>query len=582
MLRRLFIPSLLIIATISVFWPATGFDFINWDDDRFIYKNPFITSPSPANTLYFWKESYKGLYIPLTTSAWSALAWLSQYMPAKPYGVNPALFHTANLLVHLLSVLVVFSITRMLLTFGFKSGDGQSGDPFKIDLAAGAGAIIFALHPLQVESVAWASELKDLLCGLFSFIAVREYLAFAFISSGARAAGTRAVDSKNFHYILACTAFLLALFSKPTAVVVPLVLFILDRYAVKRSFGKIAYSLAGWFAVAALMAVIAKSVQQSSGVIISTEWFTRPFIAGDALAFYFYKLVFPLQLGIDYGRTPEYLLNQWWGYLTWVIPFTLMLAIWFAKNREPLIASMGIFAASLLPVLGFVPFLFQTQSTVADHYLYIPMLGVALVTSLTVLKNQSALARVLFTLIIVLFGLRSSLQLPVWKNETNLYMNALKINPVSYSSHNNLGLSLAKRNRLDDAIIHFKTSMGLRPDKPDAYTHMGVALAKQGNYNQAIPLYKMALQKSRFYPNAHSSLGVALARQGKLDKAIKHYKKALELDPYAEMTHINLGVAYAKKGDFDKAVTHFSDALKIRPDFEIAKKYLEEAKARSK
>jgi len=120
MRRRLFVPSILIVATLSVFAPAVSYDFVSWDDGMFIYENPLITTPSAGNALHFWKEPSKGLYIPLTATAWSFLAWISQYMPAKPYGLNPGLFHGANLIVHLLGVLVVYSILVLLLTHGFR------------------------------------------------------------------------------------------------------------------------------------------------------------------------------------------------------------------------------------------------------------------------------------------------------------------------------------------------------------------------------------------------------------------------------------------------------------------------------
>ena len=645
MRHRFFVPAVLLVSTLALFLPVIGHNFVSWDDGMFIYENPLITSPSPENIFHFWKESYEGLYIPIAATIWSLLAWLSGYMPAKPYGVNPSLFHSASLIVHLLSVFTIFSILKMLLTRGFDGKDNNLDDRdfFQINLSAGAGALIFAIHPLQVETVAWASEIKDLLCGLFSFLAIREYLAFAFASKHEKGSGI-----KNRHYIVACIMFLLALLAKPAAVIVPLVLLILDYSAVKRSLKDIAVSLAGWFITAALAAVMAKTVQQGVTLLSSTPLWAKPFIAGDALAFYLYKLALPLQLGIDYSRYPGYVMQQWWFYATWIVPVAVAIGIFLIKKREVWLVSFGIFIAALLPVLGFVSFLFQSRSTVADHYLYMPMLGVALAVSWLVFKHHTKTIGMVCALVIILFGLRSATLLPVWKNETKLYLNALKVNPtsnmasfnlgnsfrnsgkfneaiyyykkiierepLSSNAQSNLGLTLEKMGKLNEAVYHYKkaiaippdsaitrnnlgaalTKLGkneeavtqlrkaisIRPNYDEAHNNIGVALERIGKPNEAIENYKTALKINPGYGNAHNNLGVALETAGKLDEAIKHYQEALRLMPNDPNSHTNMGIALTKKGEYEKAIPHFRTALRLRPDFAFAKEQLEIAKAK--
>ena len=573
---RPLVAFLLIIVTLAVFWPVHNYEFIGWDDDKWVYNNRYLTQPSIENTLHFWKEPHIGLYLPVTGTALSALASLSQKFPAEPYGLNPGLFHTANLLVHILSVLVVFGILRLLLRHGFReSKDKNDDDGVSIELAAGVGALIFAIHPVQVETVAWISELKDLLCGLFSFIAIKEYLAYAIASKSGIKGG-----AKNGHYAIASAALILALLSKPAAVIVPLVALILDRFAIKRDFKKSAVALIGWFIVAGVFAIVAKTVQQSGYVIVSPPLWARPFIAGDALAFYLYKLVFPLQLGIDYGRNPDYVLGQWWLYATWFVPAALLMEIWILKRRVPLLVSFGLFTASLLPVLGFTPFLFQNQSTVADHYLYIPMLGVTLCVSWLFMNLRGRPARLIVLPVIALLFIRSSLLVPTWKDELSLYTNALKVNPASFTSNNNMGILLANKGKAAEAITYYKNALNIRPGQPDVYNNLGVVLKNSGRLEAAALQFKKAIENRSGYAKAHNNLGKVLADLGKQKEAVYHFKQAALFWPDNPAPHDNLGVVLARQGNFTEAVAHFTEALKIKPDYEPARKHLEIAKKR--
>jgi Tfp pilus assembly protein PilF len=574
MRHPLIVPSILTILTLALFAPALNCGFVNWDDGRFIYESQSLNPPSIEKTVELWGRSNRGLYIPLTGSAWSLLAGLSQSFPARPHTLNPALFHAASILVHLLSVLTVFSILKVLLARGFReeAAEVDRQDSSNTLLSAGAGALLFAIHPLQVEPVVWVSDLKDLLCGLFSFLAIRQYLSFAFASKTGDLDGR-----KNRHYTLACLAFLLALLSKPAAVVVPILIFILDRWAVRRTFRQSTLSLASWFIVASAFAVVAKSMQQSDAMLVTTPIWTRPFIAGDALTFYLSKLVLPIQLGIDYGRTPDYILNQWWGYVTWLVPLTFGTLIFFAKNRVVWAVSFGMFAVSLLPVLGFIPFMFQTYSTVADHYLYIPMLGVALAASWLILHHHTRTIRAAILIAVVLLFARSSNQLTVWQNEATLYRNALEVNPKSFVSHNNMALFQAERNKVKEAELSLRKALKIWPDYPDANANLGVMLGEKGKLNESIVLYKKSLEAWPGHPNANRNMGVALAKQGKPEEAIAHYKEALRFEPFDELTHSNLGAAYAQMGNFDEAIRQFSEALRLNPEFKPAKRFLEMA-----
>lgn len=560
---RILISLTIIFATLAVYWPVQNHGFVNWDDTFLIYENEYLSPPSIEKTLHYWTNP-EWLYMPLTYTAWSILAWLSQRFPAEPYGLNPLFFHGASVLVHILSSFVIFSILRLLLSHGFKERETDKGftGP-SIELAAGAGALLFALHPVQVESVAWASELKDLLCGLFSFLAIRGYLLFAIASKTPGAAG----KTKYSHYGSAAFFFVLALLSKPAAVVVPLVIFILDRWALKRAFKESATALIGWFIVAAGFAILTRIVQQSGIDLPTSPLWARPFIAGDALAFYLYKLIVPLGLGMDYGRSPVFVMQQWWLYLTWLFPLALAVGTLFLKKRVPLLVSFGVFAVSLLPVTGFVWFMFQFYSTVADHYLYMPMLGVVMAVSWTFLNYRTKPVTYLFIAALLIFGVRSSSQLSVWKNENALYLNTLKINPLSYLSHNNLGKALEEEGRLDKAALHFIKALEIRPIYSKAHYNMGNILKKQRKLDEAITYYKNAIRFSPAYADAYNNLGAVLNEKGDLNGSVYYYMEAIKSDPDDAKAYNNLGVTLGMQGKLDEAVAYFTKAIKRNPGY---------------
>ncbi|MDI6828380.1 MAG: hypothetical protein QME62_07855, partial [Armatimonadota bacterium] len=202
----------------------------------------------------------------------------------------------------------------------------------------------------------------------FSLGALRLYLAFAEKQTG----------GKRQTYLAAMLCFVLAMLAKPSAVAVPVTAWLLDYLILKRTLKQSIISILPWIVLSAPFIVIGKLIQPDIQVRFVPQLWQRFFVAGDALAFYLYKLIFPLSLGPDYGRTPEYVLGNWWGYATWIAPCLVALLAWTRRNKEPWFSAFCVMVASLLPILGFIPFVYQTYSTVADRYLYFPMLGFSL------------------------------------------------------------------------------------------------------------------------------------------------------------------------------------------------------------
>ncbi len=371
------IAVLLIVLTVAVFWRVHDHGFV-WDDRIDIYDNPHLNSETGPDILVFWQKPYQHLYIPLTYTVWATIARFSK-APTTREGINlnPRLFHVANLIVHLLSIIVVFTILRLLVPS---------------DWAAGAGTLLFAFHPVQVESVAWVDGMRDVLSGFLSFVALWQYLTYARATSTApTGSGEKETEisvskgvafdlnRRKLHYAAATLAYVLALLAKPSAVVVPAVAWLLDYWVLRRSLRQSTVALVAWLVLAVPFVILTRWAQSEDVIYFITPLWARPFVAGDAIAFYMYKLALPLWLGPDYGRQPEWVLSHWWGYVMWMAPCGLLLMAWLWRDRKPwLMASAGIFVVGVLPVSGLVPFTFQYISTVADRYLYLSMLGPAL------------------------------------------------------------------------------------------------------------------------------------------------------------------------------------------------------------
>jgi Flp pilus assembly protein TadD len=567
---------LLMVVTLAVFWPVHSHEFLLWDDHRNISENPTLHSFSLDHILSFWRAPYMDLYIPFTYILWALTAAVSRWVSPQPTGgvpLDPHLFHSLNLLVHLLNVLVVWRIVGLLL--GRTMREGQSPAPgqtrARVEWAACSGALLFAVHPLQVEAVAWVAGFKDVLCGCLSFVAIWQYLRYASGDVDAASSGkpSRGQEQRTWrHYGLATGIFVLALLAKPTAVVVPVVAWLLDVWGWPRTWRTRRLVVLAWLVIAMLWGVFTTRVQPATNVLFTAPLWARPLIAGDAAAFYLYKFVFPLWLGVDYGRTPEVVLAQSWLWLTGLVPWGLAVWLWCKRAQVSWLATAsGVGVAGLLPVLGFIPFDFQNYSTVADHYMYIAMLGPALVLAWGLAQSPRRVLAVGCVVVLGVLGIRSAWQTRYWHTTMSLFEHALTVNPGSAVAHNNLGLALAAQNRITEASDHYMEALRLLPSYALAHYNLGHLLRSQGQTQEAIRHYTEAVRFLPTYAEAHNNLGMALANQGRSTEAIEHYTEALQLQPWNAEAHNNLGNALASQGQTQEAIRHYMEALRLQPAF---------------
>lgn len=558
--RHHYIALLLIIIALAIFGRSYRFEFLNYDDGLNVYENSYVKE---FKLLHFWEKPHLGMYIPLTYNLWAFQAKLAKKYPAERAEIELSshLFHTTNIIIHILSILVVFSILRLLI---------------KNDWAAWAGALLFAIHPVQVEPVLWITGLKNVLSGFLSLVAVWQYLSYVALNSvqttgirkfkTSRKKNRSTVKQKRLHYIMATIAYVLAVLAMPMAIVVPLVALILGYWMLKRPLRQCAMELIPWAVIALPIIILTILSQPDVTLEFVAPFWQRPLVAGDALIFYLYKLIMPISLGPDYGRTPKFVLEHGWAYLTGLIPYLVAVVLIWKYRKPRLLAPAGIFIASVLPVLGLVPFRFQEVSTVADRYLYIAMLGPALALAWFLSSQKSRQVRIICVLILGMFGLRSAQQTQYWKSSNTLFKHALVVNSNSALANINLGVELRKQGKLEEAIIHYKETLRIKPNYTIAHNNLGIVLEMQGKLEEAIVYYNEAIRLTPDYAEAQNNLGIALHKQGKLEEAITHFNEALKLKPDFASAHFNLGIALQKQGNLEEAITHYNKAIRLRPN----------------
>ena len=574
---------LLLVAIVAgVFWQVRGFDFVNLDDNILVYQNPYY-NPATATALpSFWREPYKLLYIPVTYAVWGILASLARVVPLAGEAplsqlspvFDPSIFHSANLMFHVLSVLLVFGILRLLV---------------KSDWAAACGALLFGLHPVQVESVAWVSELKGVLCGFFTLAALWLYLLCATRKNSGQELQQPGTSSKELMlYGLATLAFILAFLSKPAAAALPLVALVLELGFLKRPRKEYLPFLLVWLGLMCLAIFIARSAQPPAAPELIFPLWQRPFIAGDALAFYLAKLVYPLELAVHYSRSPRWVLDQPWAYIQWLAPAAVLAAAWWQRHRRPvLLAGVGIFFVALLPVWGLVPFVFQEYSTVADRYLYFPMLGpaLALAGTLAVAFNRDESASspsagkswfsqssflqwplLLCSLVLFACAALTFRQLGHWRDAIGLYEHTIAVNPRASIAHANLGALLKRQGKVARAELHYREAVRLDPRALEAHLNLGVLLDEQGKSGEAAAYFEDVIAKGEKFADAYYHWGILLAGQGDTQKAEKVLRRGIVQKQTWAPLHVALGLVLIQRADNAQGKAEIEIARRLQSD----------------
>ena len=447
---------------------------------------------------------------------------------------NPLGYHLVNVLLHALSAVLLW---RVLLRLNIPG--------------ALLAAALFALHPVNVESVAWISEGKNTLCMFFYVGTLLSWLKFE--DSGRRR-----------WYGLALAGFALALFSKTAVAPLPLVLLGMAWWRRGVVGWKDVRRVVPFFVIVAALCPVTVwfHYHRAIGhVVVRTDGFwSRLAGAGWAVWFYLYKAVLPVNLAFVYPRWQIDARNVL-TYIPLVLLAAAFVLCWRCRRRwgKGLFFGLAYFVVMLLPILGFLNIYFMRYSLVADHWQYFAIIGpIALVTA--IIRRPVVAAALLLAL-----GALTWKQCGTYANAETLWRTTLRRNPNCWMAHSNLGDVFSQQGRMDEAVTHLQRALELKPDLTEAHNNLGIALRQEGKVDEAIAQYQQALEIKPDYAEARFNLGNVLLQKGRVDEAITHYQQALEIKPdYAE-AHNNLGNALMQKGRVDEAIAHYQKALQLEP-----------------
>lgn len=539
---------LLLVATAVAYQPVLSNGFIHYDDGVYIAENPRIQQGFTSEAIAFaFNVGYAGNWHPLT--------WLSHILDFSLYGLDPVGHHVTNVLLHAASALVLFLVLRRWT--------GRQG-------ASAFVAAAFALHPLHVESVAWAAERKDVLSTLLGFLSLRAWIEWK-------------LERRLAWYAASLALFVLALTAKPMLVSLPVVLVLLDVFPLGRSrtpgrFRDLALEKLPFFALAAASCLLTFEAQKRGGAVAGMEALSMASRLGNSMhsfAAYLGKALLPIDLAIFYPFPPE-------GIAGWRIALSVAVVVGLsilagrgARSRPWLPFGWLWYLATLLPVIGIVQ---VGQQAMADRYTYLPLVGISIAVAFEasrLLPRRAALALALGSAAVWLAMTRH--QVSLWKDDLTLFQHAVTATDRNYMAHYRLGFALGEAGRDDEALQEYRAALAIRPNFPDPYNNIGQLEQKLGRPADALANYDRALALDPALAPAHGNRANALDDLGRPEEAERAYREAIRLDPRLPELHNDFGVALAKQGRLEEAVMEMREAIRLRPGYGDA--YLNLARA---
>ena len=562
---------ILITAVLLVYWQVGDHEFINYDDNAYITDNAQVQKGLTS----------KGIIWAFTTSHtgnWHPLTWISHMLDCELYGLNPKGHHLTNVLFHTANAILLFVVLRWMTGAIWRSG---------------LVAALFALHPLHVESVAWAAERKDVLSTFFWMLTMVAYVHYVNRPGGKR-------------YLLVLITFSLGLMAKPMLVTLPFVLLLLDYWPLNRfnpravpgsvedqplgfrSSGddkspilKAVMEKTPLFLMSLFSCVVTVMAQQEAGAISTLEIVPFKLRMANGLVSvvaYMGKMIWPQDLAVFYPH-PVSDLQIWKPVVAGLFLLILStVALWVAQRCRYVLVGWLWYLGTLVPVIGLVQ---VGEQAMADRYTYVPLIGLFIVVVwgfadlVKGWRSRRWVVSVSAAVMVLALMAGSWLQVTHWKNSVRLFKHALDATSNNYVAHYTLGNALALQGNLTGSVSHYNKALQIHPNFAEAHNNLGNALALQGNLTGAISHYNKALQINPDHAEAHRNLAVGLDRQGRHQEAIQHYAEVLRISPHDAQSHNNLGVALAEQGRLKEAVAHFTEALRIDPNFKEAQRNLD-------
>ena len=547
--------ALIFCATLAAYFPALKAGFI-WNDADYVTK-PALQSVGGLGRILF-EVGATEQYYPLLHGAF----WVEHRL----WGDATLGYHLLNVLLHATSAcLIVVFLRNLRRDPAAVAGAPQTAEGYfgTADAPALAG-LLFALHPVCVESVAWVSEQKNTLSTVFYLLAAITYLNWAERRSGPAA------------YVFSLLLFVASILSKSVAATLPGALLVIlwwkrGRLSLRRDFLPLAPFLAVGLAWGLFSAWVESTYVGAQGADFSLGALQRFVLAGRVAWFYLGKLAWPANLIFIYPR---------WHIdatapLAWVYPVGLLLllgALWFARSRIPgPLAALLFFLGSLFPLSGIFNAYGFIFSYVADHWQYLPMIGILALAAggwERIAARRMVPAGILALATLCVLGVLTFRQCGLYREVETFYRRTIAGNPGCWMAHTNLGLILAESNRPDEAISEYGQALRLDPYRPEViHNDLGVVLLAQGRLPEAAEQFREALRRDPGSPDYHRNLGNALLREGLLAEAVDQFSAAAVGDPGNSRVRNNLGIALAESGRSPEAIEQFQEAVRLEPGY---------------
>jgi tetratricopeptide (TPR) repeat protein len=529
--------SIFIYITIScigliLYSQAISFEFVR-DDTFHLLNNPYLQTLSFSNIKQFWIDSYWRLYIPVTYTTWAVLKPIGSLFVSEQALFNANAYHFLNILIHMLNGILVYRLLLLIV---------------KNKQASFIGALLFLLHPVQIESVAWISELRGVLSTFWGLLFLLLHIRIKI----------KPTHRKRIRFIIFQYIFLLlAVTSKPTAIAFPVIAFIFDFLYFKKPLKSSIYSFLPSLIVIIPVSIITILVQpgDEQSNITSSLWM-RPFILSDSINFYIQKILWPHPLATSYGRTNNILINQWWFYLTPLIPLSILFLTIKKYHRYPLLfISFLIFIISFSPVSGIIRHAYQSWSNVADRFVYFSIFGFSLLLAygLSLHKVHKYLFYPSILLMIAYFAYGKFYQIPIWKNSVTLWTHNIKHFPEEPRAYLCLADQYTEQDKTKKAIDLYTKGLDIKDDAA-GYNSRGNAYAALGNFDKALNDYNKSISLNNNNANTYNNRGILYYKNNLFNKAKHDLFKSIKLAPNDYRPYLNLGNCYLKQNNPDSAL----------------------------
>jgi len=550
--RNAVLSLLLAVATLALYNPVNQHPFVNYDDDRYLTENPHVRAGLTGETI-------RWAFTSTEQANWHPLTWLSHALDCQLFHLNAGGHHLTSLLIHVVNAVLLF----LLLAYG----TGRAGPSL-------LAAALFAFHPINVESVAWVAERKNVLCTFFFFLTIGAYGWYA-----------RKPDWKR--YLLVAFLFACGLMAKPMVTTLPFVLLLLDYWPLGRvkgsfsgarnlpqaSWGRLAWEKIPLLALSAVSAAITMNAQQAGGAMRSATQFSFGVRLENALVaygMYLWKAIWSLHLAPLYPH-PGNSLGGWQVAGSALLLVAISALAWWFRSKPYLLIGWLWFLGILVPVIGLVQ---VGDQAMADRYAYIPLIGVFVMIAWTAadvaewIKIPVAVPVLAAACVLIAMATVTYRQIGYWRSSYDLWSHTLAVTKRNFIAEDNLGGALLLEGKADEAYPHFQAAAQINPQDPMSHANLGTYLQEHGRLQEALQQYgaTIGLTSDRgLLASAYANQGTAYRELGDFAKARESYDNAVRENPNQFNAYLGLGRLLEQEGDLEEAIMNYSHSVELRP-----------------